>query len=209
MAVSDVSICNYALRLVGGDAITAVDDTTTNGARCNDLYEYLRDDLLRGHFWNFATRMAQLTPVSETVGDSPTFEYDFAYTLPSDWLRTMSVHDNDAGSGVLDFLEMSLGDGTHVLAANSDQIYIKYIAQITDETQYPPDFVMAFQLALARDLAIVVANSNTLEDRLDAKARGALLRAKSADALGNPPPKRPQGSWATSRQSWPSSRWPR
>lgn len=205
MAVTEVSICNYALRLVGGDRITVLDSTTTNGARCDDLFDFLRDDLLRCHHWNFATRMAQLT----VAGDTPTFEYDFAYTLPSDWLRTISVHDNDAASGNLDFLEMDLGDGTRVLATSADQCYIKYVAQITDVTQFSADFVMAFQLSLARDLAVVVANSNTLEDTLAARATKALIRAKSADALGNPAPRRPAGSWATSRQSWPSSRWPR
>lgn len=206
MAVSEVSICNYALRLVGGDRITALDSTSVNGARCDDLFDYLRDDLLRCHFWNFATRMAQLT----VANDTPTFEFDYAYTLPTDWLRTISVHDNDAGLGALNFLEMDLGDGTHVLATSSDQVYIKYVAQITDPTKYPPDFVMAFQLALARDLATVVANMGVDKlDKLERQATKALLRAKSADALGNPPPRRPAGSWATSRQGWPSSRWPR
>jgi hypothetical protein len=205
MAVSEVSICNYALRLVGGDRITVLDTTTTNGARCDDLFDYLRDDLLRCHHWNFATRMAQLT----VANDTPTFEFDFAYTLPADFLRIISVHDNDAASGNLDYLNMDLGDGTQVLATSADACYIKYIAQITDVTKYPADFVMAFQLALARDLAIVVPNSNTVKDELKDAAKAALFRAKSADALGNPPPRRPAGSWATARQSWPSSRWPR
>lgn len=204
MAVSDVSICNYALRLVGGDAITAVDDTSTNGARCNDIYAYLRDDLLRGHQWNFATKMASLSK----NGTAPTFEYDYAWDLPADWLRTISVHDNDAGSGVLDFLQMEV-NGTNVIAASSESVYLKYIYQHTTESRWPADFVMAFQLALARDLAIPVANSNTLQDQLDRRAMKWLNKAKSADALGNPPPSRPPGSWASARFGWPASRWPK
>lgn len=204
MAVSDISICNYALRLVGGDAITAIDDNSTNGARCNDIYEHLRDDLLRGHTWNFATKMASLSKNAT----APTFEYDYAWDLPSDWLRTISVHDNDAGSGVLDYLEMEV-NSTSVIAASSESVYLKYVYQHTTESRWPSDFVMAFQLSLARDLAIPVANSNTLHDKLEDRASRALIRAKSADALGNPAPKRPQGSWATSRFGWPSNRWPR
>lgn len=204
MAVTAVSICNFALQKVGGDAITAVDDTSVNGARCNDLYEYIRDDLLRGHTWNFATRMVELT----VNGTAPVMEFDYAHDLPADWLRTITVHDNDAGLGALQFLEMEV-DATRVLATNSEDVYLKYVYQHVTEARWPADFVMAMQLALARDLAVPVANSNTLEERLDRQAATALRKAKSSDALTNPPPRRPLGSWVTSRYSWPSTRWPR
>lgn len=204
MANSAVSICNFALRKVGGDAITDVDNTSVNGARCADLYPQIRDDLLRGHAWNFATKFSQLTENAT----APAFDYENAFDLPSDWLRTITVHDNDAGLGTVDFHQIEV-DGTNVIVANVEDIYLKYIYQHTSESRWPADFVMAMQLAMARDLAVPVANSNTLEDKLDVEAGRALRRAKSADALGAPPQRRPQGSWATSRHSWPSTRWPR
>src|SRR3546814_5810833 len=85
--------------------------------RSADLYEYLRDDLLRGHTWNFATRMVELT-VNATA---PAMEFDYAHDLTADWLRTITVHDNDAGQGALPFLEMEV-DATRVLATTSEDV---------------------------------------------------------------------------------------
>lgn len=209
MAVTVTTICNYALRLIGATTITAIDSGEKNADRCQDIYEFLRNDLLRSHQWNFATKYVKLDS-DDRNATAPAHTYDYAYDLPADWLRTISCHDSDTGLGTVDFQEIEVGAGNDgVIATSVEEVYLKYIYLVTDVTRMPADFVMALQLALARDLAIPVANSNTLENQLAQKATRALLRAKSADALGAPPVRRPAGSWATSRQSWPSSRWPR
>lgn len=203
MAVTDVTICNYALRLVGGTKITAL-GTGTNGERCQDLYADLRDDLLRAHTWNFATRYAKLT----RNATAPTHSFDYAYDLPSDWLRTISCHDNDAGLGTIDFEEIEV-DSTGVIAASVEDVWVRYIYQCTTTARFSADFTMAFQLALARDLAVPVANSNTRHDKLEQRAAKQLRMAKSSDGMGQPPQRRPVGTWAGSRQIWPSNRFPR
>lgn len=48
-----------------------------------------------------------------------------------------------------------------------------------------PAFRRALASALARDLAITVANSNVLEDQLGKRAIKDLARAKSLDAMGS------------------------
>jgi hypothetical protein len=44
---------------------------------------------------------------------------------------------------------------------------------------------------------------------LEKDAISKVNRAKSSDSLGSPAAQRPVGSWVASRQSWPSTRWPR
>src|SRR3546814_17127816 len=75
-------------------------------------------------------------------------EFDYAHDLPADWLRTITVHDNDAGLGALPFLEMEV-DGASVLATNSEDVFLKYVYRHTPEARWPADFVMALQLAMA------------------------------------------------------------
>ena len=66
----------------------------------------------------------------------------------------------------------------------------------------PASFRVALESALARNLAITIANSNVLEDQLAARAEKDLARAKSVDALSSFPEPRPRGSWASSRNGF-------
>ena len=87
MAASEVQICNVALRKLGARRITALTDDTEEAKSCTDVFDRLRDKLLRIHPWNFATKRAALA-VSTT---SPAWGYDNAYPLPADCLRITSV----------------------------------------------------------------------------------------------------------------------
>lgn len=191
---SEVDIVNGALRLVGGGRITSLTDGSNNANVANDLYEELRDDLLRSHPWNFATKRQKL---AQSV-TAPAFEFDHAYPLPSDWLRTVSVHGNDAGTGRIMFRVEHVG-GQRAIVTSQDEVWLRYVARITDPNMMAVDFRRALQLALARDMAVPVAASNTLQDNLQRQAERMLARARSADGLGSFPERRPRGSWADSR----------
>jgi hypothetical protein len=93
---SKVDIANRALRLIGGERITSFTQGTPNANKVTDLYDELVDDLLR-YPWNFATKRVKLAQSST----APTFEFDHAYTLPSDWIYTVSVHGNDIGRATI------------------------------------------------------------------------------------------------------------
>lgn len=191
---SDTDSANVALRLVGQTTITSLTDGTPTADVVNDIFEELRDDLLRSHPWNFATKRVQLARLST----APVFEFDYAYAHPSDWLRTISVHDNDAGHGSVLYRTEQVG-GQNVIVSSSDAIYLRYVYRITDQNLMSADFRRAFQLALARDLAIPLASSNTMQEVYSREASRVLARARSSDAMGGFPELRPRGSWASSR----------
>lgn len=180
--------------MIGGSRITSLTDGSKNANVANDIFDDLRDDLLRSHPWNFATKRVQLAQSTTT----PAFEFDYAYPLPSDWLRTVSVHANDAGTGTVFFRE-ELNGTQRAILSSANQLWLRYIAQITDPNLMPPDFRRAFHTALARDMAVPVAASNTLQQTMDAEAKRVLARARSADGLGSFPERRPRGSWADVR----------
>lgn len=196
---SEAALCSHALRLVAGAKISSLTQGTKNANVASDLYPGIRDDLLRGHDWNFATSRSKLARSST----DPAFEFDYAYVLPSDWMRTISVHDNDGGTGSISFREEEVG-GQGCICASVENLYLRYVSLVVDVNRMPPDFRMALITAMARDIAMPISNSNTIAERFERRAAQALLTAKSSDAKGSAPSARPLGSWATSRNGWRS-----
>jgi len=191
---SDTDVVNVAMRLIGQSPITSLSDGSTNANTADDIYTEVRDDLLRSHPWNFATKRVQLARSSTDPG----FEFDHAYVMPSDWLRTISVHDNDNGHGTVLYRTEQVG-GQNVIVASSDAIYLRSVAVVTDPNFMSADFRRAFALSLARDLSIPIASSNSMQAQYSTEASRALARARSSDAMGGFPELRPRGSWAASR----------
>lgn len=191
---AETDIANAALTKIGATPITSFTDGSKNANKINYQYAFIRDDLLRRHNWNFATKQLKLAQ-SSTV---PVSGFDYAYPLPNDWIRTISVSDSDAGLAGVTFREEIVASQRCILS-NSDQIYLRYVSLQTDVNTMPPDFRWALVCALARAVAVSIANSNTMEDQLRGEEKLALNRAKSSDGQGATPDQRPRGSWATSR----------
>jgi len=198
--VAAVDLVNYALRAIGANRITALNEGSKTANAANDIYEMTRDHLLRQHPWNFATMRATLAE----LGTTPSSGFDHQHGLPSDWVRTISVHSNDAGTDALEYKEETYS-GQRVVLSNSSTVYLRYVGRVTDPNLYPPDFQVALSLELAKRLAVAIPNSVSLKTDLDKDAETALLKAKSADAMGQSPEKRPAGSWVSARPGLNSS----
>ena len=192
------SVCNVALRRIGGSRITSLTDGSKNATVCNDIYETIRDDMLRNHPWNFAAVWIKLAQTAT----APVAGFDYYYGMPSGWLRTILVSDDDAGRGRPDYREESDGDDIRI-ACSAAEVWIKFVKRITDLNKWSADAVEALAARLALDLAVPVANMNaTLRSELKEEAKKALIRAKSTDAMSDTPEPRPRGTWVTSRYGW-------
>ena len=192
------------MRLLKANRITSLTDGSNNANAANDVFTEVRDNLLRSHNWNFGQKWAKLAQLSTT----PVFEFDNAYALPSDWIRTVSVHDNDAGISTLIYREGEV-DGQGVILHSADELWMRYIYRVTDPNRMAADFRMAFSYALALAIPGVSNLSAAREERLEKRATTRLRRAKHSDAMGSAPERRPVGSWVTSRGGLPSGRaWP-
>jgi hypothetical protein len=201
---SETDIVNRALRLLKAQRITSLTDGSNNANQANDVFTQVRDDLLRSHNWNFATKRAKLAQNST----DPTFEFENAFTLPADWLRTVTVHDNDAGTGTVLWKEEEVA-GVGVISSSADELWIRYVYRVTDINRMAADF----QTALAYELAISLPGISNLpasrEAELEKRAKGKLRKAKHSDAAGSFPERRPAGSWVTVRGGYPGWRaWP-
>ncbi len=190
---SKIGIANVGLQAIGGSTITSFSQGTKNANVVNDIYDELRRNLL-AYAWNFATNRVELGR-STTV---PAYQFKYAYVLPSDWIYTVSVHENDQGAGTTFYKSEQVGDQT-VLLSDSENLYLRYVKDEGDPNLMPADFRYALSMALARDMTIPISNSVALYDKFEGVARKALIKAKATDAQGSFPESRPRGSWANSR----------
>jgi hypothetical protein len=87
MSATPVSICSNALLMLGDNPIADFDEGTDKARLASNLWGFARDAVLRRHPWNCAIKRVTLAP-DEAV---PAFDYGHQFTLPSDWLRTLSV----------------------------------------------------------------------------------------------------------------------
>lgn len=192
---SDTGITNRAMKLLKASSITSLTDGSNNANAVNDVFTEVREDLLRAHKWNFAKKRQKMAQTST----APVFGFDNAYALPSDWIRTIIISDNDAEAGSPPRYSEEEIDGQGVIAANVDELWISYVYRVTDPNRMPADFRTAFAYALAVSVPGIPNLSGVRDDVLEKRAGIRLTRAKSADATGSTPERRPPGSWVTAR----------
>ncbi|MCP5116915.1 MAG: hypothetical protein GY953_39315 [bacterium] len=190
-----VDICNRALMRIGASRITALADVSKEAEHCEAFYEPVRDEILAGHNWNFAIKRAKLAQLVAT----PSFEWDYAFTLPTDFLRAVSVHDNDGGVGAVPYKIEGEPDDARRLVSSAEDIYLRYVSQVTDVNQMPAEFREMLSYRIAADLAVPIAASNTLADRMTQFYIRAERRAKSIDAMQDYPEALPDSDWVTAR----------
>lgn len=200
---SEVGVVNSALRKIGQNTIMSLTEGTDNANVAADLYAEHRDDMLSSHPWNFATRRVKLARSSS----SPPYRFEYQYPIPANYLRTVEVHANEGGYGVVTYaIEEDEGDGT-VIRSDAEEIWLTYVSQVTDPNKMPPYFRKALSLSLAGDMAIPIAQSNSLADRFTTLAKQAISKAKSIDSMEDYPEAWPAGSWLSSRFSNNDDSW--
>lgn len=187
---SETGIINSALRKLGATRITSRTDGSVSGNIANDLYDNIRDKMLRSGKWNFAVTRAQLARSTDT----PSSGFDYIYEKPADWLKNVAVWDNDQAVGTVKFSLES--EGYH---CSAEEVYIKYIKLVTDPNQMTADFREAFSFELAKQMSTPIKAGKAIRDRLKADGDGELSSAKSMDATEDLPEQMPEGSWVDDR----------
>jgi len=206
-------LVNAALRRGGGaKRILDLSDSVGSAGIAADVFASERDELLRNGVWNFAITRVKLGQLSTL----PAFGWSFAYGLPSDCERVVSVHDTADGTGAVPYKVESIlqADNTYINALVSDasDIYLRYCRQITDPNLMTASFRQVLVLRMAKIFAISIAKSNPLFQALDAEEQRVFRQARSIDGIEDYPERLPEGSWAASRRPWNWSRdnssWP-
>ena len=175
---SVVDICNSALNLLGASTISALTDDTKNARLCNQRYEPIRNRIFRSHAWNCLTKRVQLAEDS----DAPVVEYANQFTLPSDCLRVLKVHNGTTDS-IADEIDYAV-EGRKI-KTNEGTVYLVYIAIDTDPNNYDTYLQESISHQLAADIAYAVTNNATLAKNYMERADERLREARFIDSTEN------------------------
>ena len=175
---SVVDICNSALNLLGASTISALTDDTKNARLCNQRYEPVRNRIFRSHAWNCLIKRVQLAQDSA----APVIEFTYQYTLPSDCLRVLKIHNGTTDSVASD-LEYKI-EGRKV-KTDEGTVYLIYVALDTDPNNYDTYLQEAISHQLAADLAYAITNNATLANNYMTRADERLREARFIDATEN------------------------
>jgi len=175
---SVVDICNSSLNLLGASTISALTDDSKNARLCNQRYSNVRDRVFRSHSWNCLTKRIQLA--QDTA--SPVIEYTYQYTLPTDCLRVLKVHN-----GTTDSIASALDYKVEGRKIKTDEgtLYLIYIAIDTDPNNYDSYLRESISHQLAADLAYAITSNATLANNYMARADERLREARFIDATEN------------------------
>lgn len=184
---SYVAIANLALVGLGADTIMALDEDSKPARLINAIYELIRDEVLRAHPWNFAIRWSNLAQLNET----PTNGYAYAYQLPTNplCLKVIRLYETSK--------DFRVENGK--LYTDYSTATLKYIAQITDPTEFDSAFITAYAARLAAEIAYALTGSQSVQEAKWKEYALKLQEARSLDSQEGKPDKREVSSWLSAR----------
>lgn len=187
---SKVEIANRALQKIGAERITALTDDNSRAKAVNAMFDLVRDAELQAHFWTFAMKRSELTPLAT----DPDFGWDKQYQLPSDWLQTFSVEGSN-GTVLTEYIH----EGRKILTDEDTQINLIYVYQVTDVNEYHATFIEAFAAKLAIELCEIITQSNTKKQVAAADYDNAIMVARRTNAIAIQPVALLEDNWIEAR----------
>lgn len=157
--MNKVDIVNLALAHLGQSPISDFDASNDSARKAKLLFDIARRKTMRAHPWNFATAQEKgilISLGSDENGEEKEFSPNmpFAYAYPN-CLKVIKVfyphceHLYREEYKVFYLPEQK----RKIIAAKDKDLWIEYIADITDCAIFDDMFVYAFSLCLAADLA--------------------------------------------------------
>lgn len=183
------SIVNLALLDVGvAPSVESWDEDSTEAEYARAAWDQAVAEALVAHSWLFATKQAQL----QRYGTDPSARYEYAYNLPSDYVRLGAISDNDTMYPPLRDYRPFAVDGLLMIGASAEEVWIEYIYNAPEVGRWPPHFIKFLSAVLAVPLSNAM---KTVRQDLDKVVTQRLAHAKSIDSLQLPPREPPLSNW--------------
>lgn len=198
---SDVEICNMALSQIGAGSINSLTEPSIEAQQCKLYFTTLRNQMLTGANWGFATDIKILALTENTL-----FDWVYVYQYPSDCLKIQeaiadyaTVDNNTVGLQARFRLydeqhqpeieepkyQVYNIDGDKVIASNYENLRIKYTKQVTDPNLMTDDFRLALSNLIASRIAVAitgVSEGRALKNDALKEYQFYLGKAKEIDA---------------------------
>ncbi len=171
MTFTAIGLCSRALIKLGAGSISSFEEETTEAHVAKQLYDTTVNALLASYPWRFAltqTSLARLT-------GKPTTDFRYAYALPNDCVRILSVGTSARSSGV------SYRLCQNQLHTNQENVVLTYIARPT-EALFPAFFTQALISRLAAEFCLPLTESTSRTDYLRKIADEEMKSARLIDS---------------------------
>ena len=172
---TSVSIASNALLMLGAQPINDFNDDADRARLASNLYAPARDLLLRSHPWNCAVKRVILSPDAE----APAFGYSHQFTLPGDWLRTLSVGEHGE--------EIDYRTEGRKILANTSELKLRYIFRNDQESTWDTLLIDAMTRTMSATMAYAITQSTSKEELEFKKLDMALKQARAVDGQDDPP----------------------
>lgn len=166
-------LCSRALIKIGANPIHSFQEGTAESDVAGLLYDMTRDGLLSMHPWSFATAHKSLPRLQAP----PLADYSYAYQLPVDFLRALSVGNHDLNTA-------QRGDyriHQNLIHTDLTQVMLSYIFRPSEDS-LPPFFLGALITRLAAEFCLPITENTSRAKELYRLAQDELRLAKGIDS---------------------------
>lgn len=198
MTTTQLSLYNRALRMIGERKLASLTEAREPARALNDVWaEGAINIVLEAGLWNFAMRSTQ---VLDDPSIQTPFGYSYAFSKPSDFIRTAAVAADEYFRIPLN----TMVDEAGYWFSDTTPIYVRYVsndaAYGSNLALWPSSFMDYVATYLASEVCWQVTKKKDLTDRIkDEDLPRALGIAQSNDGMNEPTKFPPQGSWVTAR----------
>ncbi len=192
-----LGVYNDALGMIGERELASLTENREPRRKLDAIWNRgFVDYVLEQGYWNFATRTLK---IDFSTSITPAFGYIRAFDHPSDYIRLVSISEDEYFSVPLNRFH----DEGAYWYADGDVIYIRYVSNDSsfggDLSLWPESFAeYAASYMAVKALPRLTRSKSNLE-ALMKQSKRLLIEARSKDAMSQPVAFPPAGSWVRAR----------
>lgn len=180
---SEAMIASLASSILDDQPVTSLSDDTTVARFMARWFGPARDALLQKYPWHFAKERRLLA----ADATKPAFGWDYAYTIPTDWVRVLPLTEGGEWGGRE--IPHAVESGK-ILTDAKPPLKVQGIKRVTNAAKFPPLFVAALSSRLALLGALNITGKSSYVDKARGFYQEAIEDFKLVDTLesGTPEP---------------------
>jgi len=200
---SQLAIYNDALAFLGESRpLASLSESRADRRALDAAWDVTVQYVLEEGQWSFSIRSIEISPDTD-IG--PLFGFQYAYTLPSDYVRIAKISSTETFFEPLTKYEIEAGK---IIFANVNPLYLSYVSNGStygnDMEMWPQVFCKALSAYLAFMTCMQITQGRAERNDLFSLYQRYISDARSKDALNKPSQSLPRGSFRRARSGWQS-----
>jgi hypothetical protein len=161
--------------MLGAQPINDLSDNNDRARLASNLLEPVRNYVLRRHPWNCAVKRVLLAPDVAV----PAFDWAYAYTLPNDYMKTLSVGEYSA--------EIAFKIESGKLLCDDNPCLLRYIWRNENPATWDDMLVWGMTMSMKAVMAYPITQSASLEQIVEDALKDVLKQARAVDGQDDTP----------------------